>query len=70
MDHSLHLFCEDALRRKLVIDCLQLFAYDGPDVLAWHDELAERIGESLGRCDRCIVQYYKSKQQWLESLRE
>ena len=69
LDRDSHLFCEDSSRRDLAIDCLQLFAYDGPDALPWHDELASRTARCLQKCDKCIIQYYKAKRKWVEGLR-
>lgn len=56
-------------RRKLVTDSLQLYAYDGEDVLPHQEYLKAQIDRQLGKCDLCIVQYYKARLEAMESLR-
>lgn len=56
-------------RRNLVTDCLQLFAYNGEDVLPHQEYLKQRIDRQLGKCDVCIVQYYKAKHRAIQALR-
>lgn len=58
-----------AYRKKLVTDSLQLYAYDGEDVLPHQEYLQEQIDRQLGKCDLCIVQYYRARLEAMESLR-
>ena len=70
LSRSAHLFCEDAKVNGTIIDCLQLFAYDGPDVAQYQKEITTRIDQQLGKCDRCIIAYYKAKGKMIEELRK
>lgn len=56
-------------RRQLVIECLQLFAYDGQDVIPHQRSLILQIDTQLGKCDTCILEYYKCKRQMVSRLR-
>lgn len=56
-------------RRQLVNDCLQLFGYDGEDVIPHQKYLVRKIDAQLGRCDMCITEYYKSRRRMIERLR-
>lgn len=56
-------------RQRLVTDSLQLFAYNGEDVLPYQEYLKHQIDRQLGKCDTCIVQYYKAKHRAIQSLR-
>ena len=47
-----------------------LFTYDGDDARRVQEELGARVDEQLGRCDACVIAYYKSRQRWLENLRQ
>jgi senataxin len=58
-----------AYRRKLVTDSLQIYAYDGEDVFPHQEYLKQQIDRHLGKCDLCIVQYYKARHGAMESLR-
>ena len=57
-------------RQELIIDCLQLFAYDSPEIEPQKNFLARGIDRQLGKCDVCIVEYYKVKRRLMEKLRE
>ncbi len=57
-------------RRDLAFECLKLFAYDGEDVLPHQEYLRTQISSQLGKCDTCIVDYYKSKHQKIEKMRQ
>ena len=57
-------------RRDLAFECLKLFAYDGEDVLPHQEYLRTQISSQLGKCDSCIVEYYKSKRQKTEKMRQ
>ncbi len=56
-------------RRRLVTDCLPLFAYGGVEVLPHQDYLKQQIDRQLGKCDLCILEYYKAKHRAIQSLR-
>ena len=56
-------------RQRLVTDCLQLFAYNGEDVLPHQEHLKNQIDIQLGKCDICILQYYKAKHRAIQALR-
>lgn len=56
-------------RRRLVTDSLQLFAYNGVDVLPHQAYLKEQIDRQLGKCDICILEYHKAKYRAIQSLR-
>ena len=57
-------------RQNLIIDCLQLFAYDSPEIEPQKNFLAKGIDHHLGKCDVCIVEYYKVKRKLMEKLIE
>lgn len=61
---------ETAKRRDLVFECLQIFAYDGDDVVPHQEYLKRQIDEQLGKCDICIRNYYKAKRRAMEKLQE
>ena len=54
-------------RRDAAIECLQIFTYDQVDTQA--DGFVADIDRQLGRCERCIVEYYKGRQRQLAGLR-
>lgn len=56
-------------RRRLVTDSLQLFAYNGVDVLPHQAYLKQQIDRQLGKCDICILEYHKAKYRAIQSLR-
>ncbi|KAL8741760.1 MAG: hypothetical protein Q9190_005673, partial [Brigantiaea leucoxantha] len=57
-------------RRGLVNECLQLFAYDdSTDLVPFQDYLVNQIDRQLGKCEICILEYYRSKRQMIEDLR-
>lgn len=55
------------LRREQAAECLTIYSYD--DALRYQVELGKAIDAQLGRCDVCIVEYYKAKQRLVERLR-
>lgn len=57
------------LRREQACECLMLFSFEGDDARRIQEELGARIDEQLGRCDACIIAYYKSRQRLVENLR-
>ena len=57
-------------RLDLAFECLKLFAYDGEDVLPHQEYLRTQVQLQLGKCDNCIVAYYKSKHQKIERMRQ
>ena len=57
-------------RRGIVINCLQLLGYDGEEALVHQEYLKQAVDRQLGRCDACIVQYYKSKRRKMDMLRQ
>ncbi|KAL8988939.1 MAG: hypothetical protein Q9177_002066, partial [Variospora cf. flavescens] len=56
-------------RRRLVSECLQIFAYDGEHVVPHQKYLIRHIDSQLARCDICITEYYRSKRQMIDRLR-
>lgn len=56
-------------RRRLVIESLHLFLYDGEDAAPHQRFLMHQIDAQLGKCDACITEYHKGKRQMLDSLR-
>lgn len=58
------------LRREQACECLMLFSFEGDDARRIQEELGARIDEQLGRCDACIIAYYKSRQRLVENLRQ
>ena len=58
------------VRITSAINCLRIFAWDGPEVAAAKEFLIGNIDKQLGKCDLCIVGYYKAKRGLLASLRE
>ena len=57
-------------RREQVVQCLQLFAYDSPELVSHKAILGRNIDRQLGKCDVCIVEYYKGKRSLIEKLIE
>ena len=47
-----------------------LFSYVGEDARRFQEELGARVDEQLGRCDACVIAYYKFRQRMLENLRQ
>lgn len=60
---------EVAHRAKLVTDSLQLFGFDGEEAIPHQEYLRDQIERQLGKCDLCVVQYYKARLDAMESLR-
>ena len=58
------------LRREQACECLMLFSFEGDDARRIQVELGARIDEQLGRCDACVIAYYKSRQKLVENLRQ
>ena len=58
------------IRREQACECLMLFSFDGEDARRIQEELGARIDEQLGRCDACVMAYYKSRQRLVENLRQ
>ena len=58
------------IRREQACECLMLFSFEGEDARRIQEELGVRIDEQLGRCDACVMAYYKSRQRLVESLRQ
>lgn len=56
-------------RRRLVTECLGIFAYDGEDVKPFQRSLIQKIDAQLGRCYMCITEYYKIKRGMIDRLR-
>lgn len=61
---------KDVDRRRLaVIDCLQLFGYDGDEAIPHQEYLVQALDRQLGKCDACITEYYKAKRRMVDRLR-
>ena len=58
------------LRREQACECLMLFSFEGDDARRIQKELGARIDEQLGRCDACVIAYYKSRQRLIHNLRQ
>lgn len=58
------------LRRGHVSKCMELFGYDGDDVVNLQKELGALIDAQLVKCDLCVIEYYKSRQRLIENLRK
>ena len=58
------------IRREQACECLVLFSFEGDDARRIQEELGARIDEQLGRCDTCVIAYYKSRQRMIENLRQ
>ena len=56
--------------RQIIADCYHLFAFDNDEIREQKEFLLHGIDRQLGNCDVCIVEYYKSKKQFLDVLRE
>lgn len=56
------------LRREQACECLMLFSFEGDDARRIQEELGARIDEQLGRCDACVIAYYKSRQRLVENV--
>ena len=55
-------------RRDAAIESLQIFTYD--QVEAQADGFVAEIDRQLGRCERCIVEYYKGRKRQVTGLKE
>lgn len=49
---------------------MELFGYDGDDVVNLQKELGALIDAQLVKCDHCVIEYYKSRQRLIENLRK
>lgn len=49
---------------------MELFGYDGDDVVNLQEELGALIDAQLIKCDLCVIEYYKSRQRLIENLRK
>lgn len=58
------------LRREHACETLMLFSFDGEDAARYQEDLGRRLDQQLGRCDACVVGYYKYRQRMIERLRE
>ena len=58
------------IRREQACECLMLFSFEGDDARCIQEDLGARIDEQLGRCDACVIAYYKSRQQLVQNLRQ
>ena len=68
---SEHLIGESVdVRKEQACECLMLFSFEGDDARRIQEELGARIDEQLGRCDACIIAYYRSRQTLIENLRQ
>lgn len=67
-DNRLAILGQGMKRRKLFLNSLQLFAFDGEETKPYQDYMWERLDEALGKCDICIRNYYVGKARLQESL--
>ena len=58
------------VRREQASECLMLFSFEGDDARRIQEELGARIDEQLGRCDACVIAYYKCRHRLVENLRQ
>ena len=57
-------------RRDAAIESLQLFTYEVHQIESQASGFVADIDRQLGRCERCIVEYYKGRQRQLAALKE
>lgn len=55
-------------RQKAFRECLDFYAYEGEEAVQFQDFLKKEVERNVGRCDQCIVEYYKLKNGWLEQI--
>lgn len=68
-DEQIRLINDVDHRRSTVIECLQLFGYDGDEAIPHQESLVEALDRQLGKCDACIIEYYKAKRRMVDRLR-
>ncbi len=62
---------EEATSRKaLVLDALQILAFDGADAATWQLWLKERLNSLLASCDVCIRMYHRGRKELKAKLEE
>ncbi|MCJ1311256.1 DEAD-box type RNA helicase [Agyrium rufum] len=57
-------------RRQAVFDCFQIFSFEGGDVEPLQNFLSDGIDRNLGRCDMCVVEYYRHRRGLLSKLKD
>ena len=63
------MFCKDEHRKRDAVQCLQILGFDGPDAILWHSKLKQKYDRQLGRCEKCILEYHRGRQAFVEELR-
>ncbi|KAF2499518.1 DNA-binding protein SMUBP-2 [Lophium mytilinum] len=48
-------------RKWLVLDALQILAFNGPDAEPYHEEIKKRLSNQLTNCDVCVRVFHKSR---------
>ncbi|KAK8250959.1 SEN1 N terminal-domain-containing protein [Phyllosticta capitalensis] len=57
-------------KRNLVLECLPIFAFDGPDAAPYQDWLRDRLRDNMSVCDVCIRVYHNSRSELKHRLYE
>jgi hypothetical protein len=56
--------------RLLIQGCYRIFAYETDEISSQKEFLVNGINKQLGKCDACIKEYYTTKKEFLDKLRE
>ena len=59
---------EAVARRTLVLESLQIFAFDGKDAAQYQGWLEARLALQMRRCDICIREFYRGRKVLKERL--
>ncbi|KAK7536470.1 SEN1 N terminal-domain-containing protein [Phyllosticta citribraziliensis] len=57
-------------KKNLVLDCLPIFAFNGPDAAPYQTWLKDRLKHNLSACDVCIRIYHNSRGELKHKLEE
>jgi len=55
-------------RKRLLLNALRIFAFDGADALKLQEALLKQLNAQLGECDVCIRVYHKARAELKYSL--
>lgn len=61
---------EAKARKALVLESLQIFAFDGKDAAQYQVWMKERLMQQMTRCDVCTREYYRGRRDLKQKLEE
>lgn len=69
-ERRLQKLAEAAKRKGVVLECLKILAYDGPDAAPYIKWLKERLDAQMTSCDVCIRIYHRARAELKQGLEE